>query len=223
MGEMNMQSSFTGIVPGVGRQDVSIIELLHWAFQRELASLDFDEFSKETGAKPGIGVEWVLIEQAKLGCTIDGGGRTDPHHDADIVASALAVLPENVGGRQMAIWIAELSRSGSSPDWGRDWKADCEPVDWRNSKHGRYAAREFNRNWLTKWPANLIPGKEWGYVCPVKYSGTSAEISSARVNYLRWYGALLELRNTFQIHKNLTAFTVTNEMPPLQPWKNPLT
>ncbi|SPJ27639.1 hypothetical protein [Falsiruegeria mediterranea] len=204
------------------KQQVSIRGLIEWAFQRELASLDFDEIERETGARPGIGMEWIMIERARLGCRVDGGGHSDPHHDAELVASALAVLPEGVGGRRMAIRIAELARAGQCPDWRRDAEPRCEPLDWRQSKHGRFAHREFCRDLGGRWPADSVKGKDWGYWCPVTFTNTAREIAACRREYLAWRLALMELRNTFQILGNLTVFIVTETLPALRPWGNDL-
>lgn len=205
------------------KREISIRGLLEWAFQKELASLDFDEAARETGAAVGVGMEWIMMERAKLGCRVDGGGRSDPHHDADIVAGALAVLPESCGGRPMAIWIAELARSGLTPDWMPDAQPRCEPLEWRACKHGRYAQREFCRALGQRWPSHQITGNDWGYWCPVVYQDTAMEVARARREYTAWRLALLELRNTFQTWRNLTAFEVTDELPDRAPWTRGLT
>jgi hypothetical protein len=49
---------------------------------------------------------------------------------------------------------------------------------------------------------------------------TAHEIGSKRRFYLLWWGALLEIKTSFQSFNNLTAFEVTNQMPAMQPWKN---
>ena len=169
-----------------GKRDISIRGLIEWAFQREMASLDFDEVARETGARQGFGMEWVMIERARLGCRVDGGGRSYPHPDADLVAAALAVLPEACGGRRMAITIAELARSGAAPDWCADAVPRCEPLDWRVSKNGRFAHREFCRSVGLRWPADAVDGRNYGFWCPVVYSGTASEIAAARRHYLLW-------------------------------------
>ncbi len=220
---MGKQMSFTGTVPRIGKRDVSILELLAWAFQREMVSLDFDEIASETGSAPGFGMEWIMIERARLGCRVDGGGKSEPHDDAQLVAAMLMVLPENVGGRQMALQIAELARFGACPNWGQGAVPKCEPVAWRNSKHGRFGVREFNRDLGTRWPAHQTAGKDWGYVCPVVFSDTASLIAKARRNYLLWFGALLELRNMLQSCGNLSAFNLIDDIPSLQPWKKSLT
>jgi hypothetical protein len=205
--------------PRTGKCEVGVLQLIEWAFQREFASLDFDEVGRERGMLPSVGVEWIMMEQAKLGRRVDGGGRSDPHHDADIVASALAVLPEVYGGKRMAVQIAELARAGQHPDWMGNAQPTCEPMDWRNGKHGRYAQRELCREIGARWPGDQVPGKSDGYWCPVVYTNTARDVAAARRRYLAWYGALLELRHVFQIGCHLTSFVVTDRMPPQNPWK----
>lgn len=97
---LNMSSKISPAVitvPRIGKREVGVLSLIEWAFQREHASLDFDEIASENGARPGVDTIWHLMEGKRLGCRVDGGGRSDPHHDADIVASALAVLPDVYG------------------------------------------------------------------------------------------------------------------------------
>jgi hypothetical protein len=193
--------------------DVGIWDLVQWAFQVEGASLNFDE----VGVRRNVGIEWILIEQARLGCRPDGGGRSDPHPDADIVAAALTVLPEAYGGAGMAITIAEGARTGRVPDCMAGAVARCAPRGWRRHKTGTYAEREY---WTGpgRWPSTWLSDK-YGYVCPVTYTGTAVEIGRARRTYLQWWSALLELRHCLLIGRSLSAFQLTDAMPPREPWK----
>jgi hypothetical protein len=208
---------------GTGKREIGIRELLEWAFQREFASLDFDEVARETGARPGVGMEWIMMERGRLGCRVDGGGRSEPHHDADMVAGALAVLPEVYGGRRMAVQIAELARSGMCPDWMAGARPRCEPVGWKRSKYGDYAKTEPCRAFGMLWPADELGVKANGAWCPVMYLDTARDVAAARRRYLGWYGALMALRSTFQAGGHLTSFVVTDSMPVQQPWKKGLT
>ncbi|WP_146592216.1 hypothetical protein [Puniceibacterium confluentis] len=201
---------------GAQRTAASICELLEWAFQREIATLDFNEIETLSGARTGIGMEYIMIERARLGCRVDGGGRSLPHPDADVVASALAALPEGHGGRRMALWIAELARAGRTPDWRTDDRAKCIPQDWRQSKHGLFARTEVIGQ-------IMVAGRKGARrmdvtICPVTYINTGREIAAARRAYLGWWGALLELRDTFRLYGGLSAFEVSDAMPPRTPW-----
>lgn len=209
--------------PRVGKLEVGVLELIEWAFQRERVGLDFNEIEKETGARPGVGVEYLMMEQAKLGCRVQGGGSSPRHHDADMVAAALASMPEGQGGRRMAIEIAELARVGGRPDWMRGARIACEPVAWRASKHGRYAHREQCRQIGQRWPAHQVTGRDDGFWCPVSYSNSARDVAAARRRYLGWYGALLHLRHVLQVACPLTSFVVTDRLPDRAPWKSVLT
>ncbi|GGF43793.1 hypothetical protein GCM10011319_02000 [Mameliella alba] len=200
--------------PGRGsKREVSIWHLLVWAFRDEKVSLDFDELASVSGERPGIGTEWLLMQRKDLGCQIDGGGRSEPHPDADLVASAVAALPEGCGGRRMGIWIAELARADR---WPVPPEVDpvCEPVTWRRCKHGMRARREL-----------LVPGLggDMGYWCPVRFTGDARATAAQRRSWLAWWGALLELQTTFRTRRDLTGFVVDERMPPQQPWRKGLT
>ena len=207
----------SAVRPGRGgvKTQVSILELVGWAFQREKASLDFHCVS---GPRASVGMEYIMMQRAMLGCRVEGGGRSERHHDADIVASALAVLPERVGGRAMAILIVEHAREGRLPVWDVKQEPRCLPVEWKQSKHGTYAAREFCREVGQRWPLSQL-GRDDGYWCPVWYTATGADRARARRGWLRWWGAMLELRDTFRIYGGLTAFEVTESMPRRCPWE----
>ena len=71
----------------------------------------------------------AILSHEELGRRIDGGGRSDPHEDAHTVARVLAGLPEDMGGRAMAIRIVELAQANLAPDW---WPHD-EPRSCRSN------------------------------------------------------------------------------------------
>ncbi|WP_026756684.1 hypothetical protein [Sediminimonas qiaohouensis] len=202
---------------GAIKRDIDIRGLLEWAFQRELVSLDFDELATVSGERPGIGTEYILMQRHNLGCAVDGGGSSEPHPDADVVASALAALPEARGGRRMALWIAALARSGRAPDWMPGAKPRCVPVEWSKNRHGWRAKSEpcGSVNVVSRGRLRTVEVRH----CPVTYSPTAQQIASARRAYLQWWGALQELRVSFQMYGGLTSFRVTDGMPPRMPWK----
>jgi hypothetical protein len=201
---------------GAAARDISILGLIEWAFQRECASLDFDELASTAGERPSVSPLWMLMQRHNLGCTVDGGGRSDPHPDADIVASALAALPDARGGRRMGIWIAELARAGLRPDWMDGAVTRCVPVDTHINRHGVRAKSE---------PCGAIEVISRGRKvqvelrwCPITFTPTAQQIASARRAYLKWWDALHELRFQFQCYGGLTAWRVTDTMPPRTPW-----
>ena len=211
------------------RRPVSIEQLLHWAFARECASIDFDEIGTETGAR-NYGMEYVMIERARIGCRVDGGGRSEPHPDADIVASAVSALPEAYGGRPMAVRIAELARAGRTPDWAYNPPPQIIPCATSTNQHGTRAAIADaaalgEQGWRAQPRLTPKGVRVWDAVhyCPVRIlhdpATVSARAARQRRDYLQWWGALLELRQTFKIYGGLSAFDVTDQMPPRKPWE----
>ncbi|WP_243612942.1 DUF4637 domain-containing protein [Shimia aestuarii] len=218
----------SAIRPGRGglKTQVSILELVGWAFQREKASLNFDPINSIRGVKAQTRSSCALIaEHERLGCRIEGGGSSEPHPDADQVADALANLPEGHGGRRMAIWIAELARAGGVPDCMAHVKPRIVPLETRSNQHGVRAVTEDAAHLgATGWQPVARRNRKGAIVhdavayCPVRLRPSADEIAAARRQYLGWWGAMLELRDTFRIYGGLTAFEVTKAMPPMRPW-----
>ncbi|MFX4298195.1 hypothetical protein [Sulfitobacter sp. DFL-23] len=98
-----------------------------------------------------------------------------------------------------------------------DARTQCVVTDWVCNRHGRRAKTERIGTEIE------IRGKRQVSVpvliCPISFSPTQAQIGAARRAYLAWYGALLELRSTFQAHQNLSRWKVTPAMPVMRPWK----
>ena len=200
---------------GAAARDISILGLIEWAFQRECASLDFDELASTAGERPAVSPLWILAQQRHIGCKIDGGGTSEPHPDADIVVSALASLPEARGGARMAIWIAELARAGLRPDWMENATPRCVPVDLSRESPGRPPKSEVcgTVEVISRGRKRVVDVR-W---CPVTFTPTAQQIASARRSYMLWWDALHDLRINMQ-HGGLTAWRVTNDMPPRKPW-----
>lgn len=208
------------------KKPIAIWDLLQWAFRSECAQLDFDEIGSEAGGRAGVGIEYILMQQSILGCRPDGGGSSDPHHDADIVASALSALPDHVGGRSMAISIAELARAGQVPDWMPDATPCVKPADLHTNRYGCQAkTADSSELGEQGWPKQPRRNRKGVIVydvvkyCPVVIRPTPAQIGRAHRAYLAWWGALLELRGTLQLSAMLSKFEVTKAMPALEPWK----
>jgi len=93
---------------------------LEWAFRVEKAQLELPERpnpERGSGTGTGFGLEHVLLQRAALGCKVDGGqykmgGYT--HADAEVIAATVAGMPDSLGGKRMAIRVAELWRAGNN-------------------------------------------------------------------------------------------------------------
>jgi hypothetical protein len=116
----------------------------------------------------------------------------------------------------MAVTIAELARHGLRPNWLPDAKTKCEPVNLHKGRHGTYAKSEAcdQIEVISRGRKRLIEVR-W---CPVRFTCTPDRIAAARRDYLRWWDALHDLRHSFQTYGGLTAWRVTDEMPPRTPW-----
>ena len=219
-----MARDFTRASRGRG-QEIGIWPLLLWAFRTECAQLDLAERRQLTGQGYGYAsMTSIIAQHEQLGCRIDGGGRSDPHPDADLVAAAVTMLPEGCGGQRMAITIAELARAGLTPDWRVVTR--IEPAQWEGNAHGRHSATaDASLLGHGGWPNWERRNRRGGIVleqvryCPVTIRGGAAEVAAKRRAYLLWWSALLELRATFQLGRDLSAWTVTAAMPPREPWK----
>ncbi|SFR40566.1 hypothetical protein SAMN04488005_1520 [Yoonia tamlensis] len=208
------------------RQSIDIWGLIVWAFQREAAQLDLQHV--------GLGGDWlqgfgytsmtaIIAEHEKLGCRVDGGGRSDPHPDADLVASALSVLPEGCGGQKMALTIVEHARANTMPDWRVE--TSIKPRDWFINRHGETAkTADAAALGVTGWPAQQRVNRKGVRVsdavryCPVIVQGSAAVVAARRRHWLLFRAALLELRTTFQFANDLTSWVVSDQLPPLRPW-----
>lgn len=121
------------------RRALGVQALLEWAFRVEKARLELPTPSDEVTKGHGFGLEYVLLQRAQLGCRVDGGRykpEASTHEDAETVAAIVAGLPDKLGGRRMAIRVAELARAGLTPDWMPGAAPRCVPVEIRRNQHG---------------------------------------------------------------------------------------
>lgn len=219
--EAAMKPQNTGILQaadvatGKRKKKVSILELLHWAFQKECAGLTFNGYLSNSHHVSNFGTIYMMMQQAQLGVRVDSSsGRTHTHDDAELVADALVALAD----RGMAITIADLARSGRCPDWMPGAVPKYMPRAWgRANRYGRQAKTEIIGKTYIPKRGRMV--KVDILCCPVVLSPTQSQIASARRDYLRWWGSLLDLSASFQIHGGLTCHEVTNVMPLRTPWK----
>lgn len=197
-------------------REIAIRDLLEWTFRSEKAVLEFDQIAATSGERPGISPEWRLMQNKLIGCEIDGGGRSDPHVDAEVVAATVAVLPDAFGGSRMALTIAELARSGREPDWRADGAMRCEPREWRRCKHG-LRAKVQKMPIRTYWHRGALRSYT-PEVCPIVYRNTPDAVAAMRRAYLAWRGALMEIAYNLRSTRALTCHRLTDALPPVSPW-----
>ncbi len=200
------------------KRDMSIERALRWAFADECAQIDFDELGDTAhGNRRAIDGVAIMIARGAIGCQVDGGGRSEPAWDAQVIASAVANLPASLGGKGMAVRIAEHARSGSRPDWIRDDRTRCVPREWKMTKHGPFAKTELVDAVATTFRGRVIMRDV--YACPVRYSPTAQQVASARASYRQWFKALLFLAVDLRRLNILSRVRITQALPPRRPWQ----
>ena len=205
--------------------EMSAVEALEWAFGREKVRLELPDRRDAEERGFGFGMEYVLLQRARLGgVRIDTSiGRSEPHEDAETIAAILANLPDGVGGKRMAIQVAELARAGRQPDWMPDAEPRIEPVAW-NAK-GMAKTEVFE---TIRIPTVMRNGKRGQMTvsrkvdvryCPCRIVPDQAQISAARNAYTRWWMAVDRFRVNVRASGMLRAFVVTDVMPAAAPWR----
>ncbi|GGW24050.1 hypothetical protein GCM10011452_09320 [Gemmobacter lanyuensis] len=200
-------------------REMPIQRALEWAFGVEHARIDFDLTGARQFDRVGVSPEYVLMQRARLGCNVDGGGVSGVHPDAELIAAAVEALPEGCGGRRMAVLVAECARAGGAPDWRGDERRRVVPKGWDLQDDG-------------SWSAHVEQGDEYRFVaarsrvrtgratyCPVSITGGVWSVAAARRAYLGWYGALLHLAHVVGQPGYLSSVAITGQLPPLSPWK----
>lgn len=112
------------------RRAMPVQAALEWAFRIEKAQLELPP--READEPAGrFGLEYVLLQQAMLGCRVDGGQfktSSATHPDAEVIAATVAGLPDSLGGKRMALQVTELARAGLTPEWMPGAVPRCVPV-----------------------------------------------------------------------------------------------
>jgi hypothetical protein len=205
---------------GRSKRPMSIQQALEWAFRVEKAQLELPLPQVVTEEGFGFGLEYVLLQRAALGCQIDGGqykvgGYT--HEDAEVIAAAVAGMPDSLGGKRMAIRVAELARAGLTPDWMPGAVPRCVPVETKRNQHGERATT------IVVGTERVLTRGKWRTVeilaCPVTFSPHPEQIEAARRAYDDWSLALNWVRQGLLAGRMLRQVEVTAAMPKGRPWK----
>lgn len=210
-------------------REMGIRRALEWAFRDERACLEFDDLGDAAGSlRQGVDGIWVMMQRGQLGCVIDGGGRSSPAWDAEVIASALGHLPDEWGGKRMAARIAGLARAGLAPDWMPDSRPTIAPVERQHNQYGWTARTESaSRLGPRGWPPQARRSRKGALVhdpvlfCPIQIINPAAKIAAARRAYLDWWGALWWIGAELRGLGILATVTITHEMPPMTPWREP--
>jgi len=206
---------------GRPKRALGVQAALEWAFRVEKAQLELPERpDPERGQGFGFGLEYVLLQRAALGCQVDGGQYklgSYTHADAEVIAATLAGLPDALGGKRMAIRVAELARAGMTPDWMPGAVPRCVPVEVKRNQHGDRAAT------VVVGTERVQTRGKWRSVevlaCPVSFSPHPHHIEAMRRAYDEWWKALGWVQEGLAVSGMLREVEVTAVMPRVRPWE----
>lgn len=205
---------------GRPKRVMSVQQALEWAFRTEHAQLELPEPpDPERGQGFGFGLEYVLMQRAALGCKIDGGQYkmgTYTHEDAEVIAATVAGMPDNLGGKRMAIRVAELARAGLTPNWMPGAVPRCVPVEMKRNRHGDHATT------VVVGTERVLSRGKWRTVevraCPVMFRPDARQIESARRDYQAWRRALGWIQEGLISGEMLREVEIISAMPADKPW-----
>jgi hypothetical protein len=218
--DRSLHARSSGADGGRRKRVMSVQQALEWAFRVEHAQLDLPEPpDPERGQGFGFGLEYVLIQRAALGCKIDGGQYKMggyPHEDAEVIAAIVAGMPDHLGGKRMAIRVAELARAGLTPDWMPGAVPRCVPVEVKRNQHGERATT------VVVGTERVLTRGRWRTVevlaCRVTYSPDPKQIEAARQAYRNWWQSLGWLQAELQSSPLFRELIVSDVLPAAQPW-----
>ena len=206
------------------KRALGVQAILEWAFRVEKAQLELPQRRDIDEEGFGFGMEYVLIQRALLGCKVDGGGHSSQsytHQDAEIVAATLAGMPDSLGGKRMAIYVAELARGGMTPDWMPWAMPRCVPKLVKQNQHGTHVGTVVVGTERIRVRGPTARGI-WKTIdilaCPVTWRPHPEQIASARRGYEDWWQALDWVRDGLLAGGMLREIEVTAAMPRAQPW-----
>lgn len=218
--DRNLHSRTGHLGSGRPKRSMSVQQALEWAFRVEHAQLELPEPPDlERGHGFGFGLEYVLLQRAILGCKVDGGQYkigSYTHEDAEVIAATVAGMPDSLGGKRMALRVAELARAGLTPDWMPGAVPRCVPVDIKRNRHGDRAVS------IVVGTERVLMRGKWRSVevraCPVMFRPDANQIEAARRDYHAWCEALGWVRDGLRASGILREVGVTATLPKLKPW-----
>lgn len=208
---------------------MSIRLALEWAFMTEYASLDLGDNLSNT--QVGVDTLYKLIQRNRLGFVrIDGGGKSMPHDDAELISASLTKLAIVSQNRSLALLVADCARLGRPVDWMEGAVPKIEPAEWKSRRgfsKGDMAKETVLRKYTIakKVPHPRNPEKSitrkskveeaW---CPCIWTTTLQEIETARQNYTQWVSALGWIRDDLIKSGDLETISLTDRLPVACPW-----
>ena len=216
---MSMQGRIGHVAGARVKRALGVQAILEWAFRVEKAQLELPLPKDVSEEGFGFGMEYVLLQRRALGCKVDGGQYKMGSYtsaDAEVVAATLAGMADSLGGKRMAIYVAELARAGMTPDWLPGAVSRCVPVETKSNQHGERASTI-----VVGTERSLSRGK-WRTVevlaCPITWRPHPEQIASARQGYDDWWQALDWVRDGLLAGGMLREVEVTSTMPKVRPW-----
>ena len=208
---------------GRPKRPMSVQQALEWAFRVEHAQLELPEPpdpEREQGF--GFGLEYVLLQRAILGCKVDGGRYklgSYTHEDAEVIAATVGGIPDSLGGKRMAIRVAELARAGLTPDWMPGAVPRCVPVEVKRNQHGERATT------VVVGTERVLSRGKWRTVevlaCPVTFRPDPKQIEAARRDYDAWWKALTWTKDGLIAGRMLREIELSHKLPAAAPWSRP--
>ena len=201
------------------KRELGVQAALEWAFRVEQAQLELPPPNDVTEEGFGFGLEYVLLQRDVLGCKVDGGQHkmgSYTHPDAEVIAATVAGMPDRLGGIRMAIQVAELARTGLTPDWMPGVVPRCVPMEIKTNQHGERAMTKIvGTEWVKtrgKWRTVEL------LACPVTWRPHPEQIASARRGYEDWWQALDWVRDGLLAGRMLREVEMSAAMPKVRPW-----
>lgn len=218
--DRNLHSRTGHLGSGRPKRSMSVQQALEWAFRVEHAQLELPEPpdpEREQGF--GFGLEYVLLQRAILGCKVDGGQYkigSYTHEDAEVIAATVAGMPDSLGGKRMALRVAELARAGLTPDWMPGAVPRCVPVETKRNQHGERATT------VVVGTERVLSRGKWRTVevlaCPVTFSPHPQQIKAARRSYSEWREALQWILDCLKATPILRDIELVRILPKSKPW-----